>query len=97
MQPACSSEGLTHHAADLIQDLLVGHGTLVAVIVALPQEAQLVAAALGDPAVQAVVGDIGAPALEPLAGDGAFAGVEVEGVVLVLPLRAGRRGAFRQA
>lgn len=75
------------HLANLVQQLLVGGGRLLAHIVALPVEADAVAVALLDVAVDAVVAHVGLAAVEPGDVDGALVQVKV-----VPGMREGRQG-----
>jgi hypothetical protein len=75
--------------------LAVGHDCRVLGLIALPQEAGLVAAPRRHVPVQAVVGDVCEAPLEPLHVDRAIAHVKVPGGVLLVPLEVSdlHRGA----
>ncbi len=68
---------LTAHLANLVQQLLVGGGGLLAHVVALPEETDAVAVPLLHVAVHAVVAHVGLAAVEPGHVDGALVQVEV--------------------
>lgn len=76
-----------YQAADFIKDLLVTHAARLVHLVALPQEAGLVATALLDMPVKAVVGHVGAAPLEILYPNFAIVPVEVRLHMLLLKLQ----------
>ena len=77
----------TYQAADFLEHFLVCHGARLIQLVALPEEAGLIATALLDMPVQAVVCHVGAPSFEVLHLDLAIVPVEVRLRMLLLELQ----------
>lgn len=78
---------IAHQPTDFLQHLLVSHDAGLIGLIALPQEAGLVPAALLDMPVQAVVRNVGLTALEPLDTNVPLVQIEIFLVMLVLKLQ----------
>ena len=78
---------IAYQPADFLQHLLVSHDAGLVGLVALPQEAGLIPAALLDMPVQAVVRNVGLTILEPLDTNVSLVQIEVLLVMLVLKLQ----------
>lgn len=77
----------TYQAADFLKDFLVCHGARLIQLVALPQEAGLIATALLNMPVKAVVCHVGTPSFEVLHLNLAIVPVEVRLRMLLLELQ----------
>ena len=78
---------IAYQPTDFLQHLLVSHDAGLVWLIALPQEAGLVPAALLDMPVQAVVRNVGLTTLEPLDTNVSLVQIEVFLVMLVLKLQ----------